>query len=101
MFTLKLYKNGPLPPEGLTMVMECAGVYVHHCDHGIKNVIVFPKTVGICDDGTKEFYVGGDAGSPGDPPRKDLNAIDFGVGGNYYGWGVLENANGKTTEMFR
>lgn len=101
MFTLKLYKNGPLPPDGRTVIMECAGVWVDHCDNGIKQIHVYPKRVGIQDEGTVEFYVGGDTGGPGGPPRKDLDAIDFGVGGNYYSWGVLENANGKTTEMFR
>jgi hypothetical protein len=104
MFTLKLYRSGPLAPEGRTVIVETVGLWIGHCDGGIKHIQAFKRTVGVMDeDGTPEFYVGGtiDRGptkaSQGDPP----SAIVEGVGGNYYDWGVLENAQGKTTEMFR
>jgi hypothetical protein len=87
MFTLKLYQNGPLPPTGRTVVMEVAGIWVDHCADGVKHVQAFKKTVGVMDeDGPNDFYIGGEA-----PPEH----------ANYYSWGVLENAQGKTTEMLR
>ena len=30
-----------------------------------------------------------------------IGVVYDGAGGNYFTWGVLENAQGKTTEMFR
>lgn len=97
MFTLKLYQTGPLPPTGRTVILEVAGVWVNHCSQGVKEVLAFKKKVGVEDeDGSPTFYVGGEPSEP-----DDKSAIIMGVGGNYYGWGVLENALGKTTEMFR
>lgn len=99
MFTLKLYRNGPLPPSGRTVVLETAGLWVDHCENGLKYIRAFKKTVGVQDeDGTPEFFVGmGFAPKPsieGEPPE----AV---TPDNLYSWGVLENAQGKTTEMFR
>lgn len=100
MFTLKLYRNGPLPPEGKTVIVETAGLWITHCDGDVKHIRAFKDRVGVEDKGgTPEFYVGGQFPEYGpaavnDPPpviRHD----------NYYSWGVLENAQGKTTEMFR
>lgn len=97
MFTLKLYQNGPLPPNGRTVILEVAGIWVNHCNEGVKEVMAFKKKVGVEDtDGTPTFYVGGNPSEPGPG-----SAIIMGAGGNYYSWGVLENALGKTTEMFR
>ncbi len=105
MFTLKLYRNGPLPPEGKTVIIETVGLWISHCEHDIKHIQAFKKTVGVMDeDGTPEFYVGG---RPGEPPNSTPalgappSAIVRGAGGNYFDWAVLENAMGKTTEMFR
>lgn len=110
MFTLKLYQNGGTL-GGRTVIMECVGVWSDKCPGEVQHIRAFKKTVGVQDeDGHNEFYVGG---SP--PPgmmqsRQDVDvpvesilppAIVLGVGGNYYDWGVLENAQGKTTEMFR
>lgn len=103
MLTLKLYRNGPLPPNGFTVIIETVGLWISHCDNDVKHIQAFKKTVGVQDeDGTPEFYVGGRPGDAepravGDPPP----AIVRGAGGNYYDWAVLENAMGKTTEMFR
>jgi hypothetical protein len=98
MFTLKLYRNGPISPGGMTVIVETCGLWVGHCDNDIKHVQAFKKKVGVMDEeGTPEFYVGGSwkpiAGA-GDLPT----AINE---SNYFDWGVLENAQGKTTEMFR
>lgn len=104
MFTLKLYQNGPLPPEGRSVIMEVTGVWVDHCEGGIKHIRAFKKTVGVEDeDGTPEFYVGGDFcnAGPGEGEPKTPEFITTGRGGNHFTWGVLENAQGKTTEMFR
>ena len=110
MFTLKLYQNGGTL-GGRTVIMECVGVWSDKCPGEVQHIRAFKKTVGIQDeDGPNDFYVGGsvpsgmtqtsrEEDSPTDralPP-----AIVMGVGGNYYDWGVLENAQGKTTEMFR
>ena len=104
MFTLKLYRNGPMPPDGRTVIIETVGLWVDHCDGDVKCIQAFKKKVGLMDeDGTPEFYVGGTpepvncTPAPGAPP----SAIVRGAGGNYYDWAVLENAMGKTTEMFR
>lgn len=87
MFTLKLYRNGPLPPHGRSVVMETVGIWVDHCEDNVKHIRAFRKTVGVMDEeGTPEFLVGGDPKAAGD---------------DYYAWGVLENAQGKTTEIFR
>lgn len=101
MFTLKLYQDGPMPPTGRTVIIETVGLWISHCDGGVKHIQAFKKNVGILDeDGTPEFYVGGRI-------IRDQNSAEFpsaiieGAGGNYYSWGVLENAQGKTTEMFR
>lgn len=92
MFTLKLYRNGPLPPRGRTIVLETIGLWVNHCDGEMKQILAFKKKVGVADeDGTPEFYVGGTRLSEHTAVNDD----------NYYDWGVLENAQGKTTEMFR
>lgn len=104
MFTLKLYQNGPLPPHGRTVVIECAGVWVDHCSHGIKHVQAFKKKVGVLDDdGGHGFYVGGDPEGRRHAPdySSESDAVVLCAGGNYYTWGVLENAQGKTTEMLR
>lgn len=101
MFTLKLYQNGPLPPEGRTVIMETVGLWVDECDRGIKFIRAFKKTVGVEDEsGTPEFYVGGEPEPLG--AQQDPNScIILGRGGNYFSWGVLENAQGKTTQMLR
>lgn len=104
MFTLKLYQNGPLPPEGRTVIIETVGLWIDHCEGDVKCIKAFKKTVGVMDEGgTPYFYVGGQIGDlPKFGDGSGLgNAIIEGAGGNYYGWGVLENAQGKTTEMFR
>lgn len=103
MFTLKLYQNGPLPPNGRTVIMECAGVWVDHGPDNVKHLQAFKRKVGVMDeDGPHDFYIGGNvAETPIDPASNLRNAIDPGLGGNWFGWGVLENAQGKTTEMFR
>jgi hypothetical protein len=92
MFTLKLYKNGPLEPRGRTEILQTSGIWINHCPNGVKEVHAFQSEVGVgpCDT----FYVGGE-------PMPDQDAIHTGDGGNWYDWGVLENAQGKTTEMIR
>lgn len=104
MFTLKLYRNGPLPPDGRSVVMEVAGLWIGHCSYGIKHVRTFKKKVGVQDeDGGHDFYVGGDPQARRDAPNycAETDAICTDTGGNYFDWGVLENAQGKTTEMLR
>jgi hypothetical protein len=92
MFTLKLYRNGPLPPDGRAVIMEVAGVWVTHCSGDIKRIQTFKKKVGVMDeDGGFDCYVGG-------TPTEEHTAINS---DNHFGWAVLENAQGKTTEMFR
>lgn len=102
MFTLKLYRNGPLPPEGRTVVLETVGLWVNHCEGGMKQIFAYKKRVGVQDeDGTPEFYVGG---VPPERPKVPSVTPEYAVykGDDiYYDWGVLENAQGKTTEMFR
>lgn len=106
MFTLKLYQNGQGMPGSRMVVMEVAGIWVDICDGSVKSVLAFKKKVGVQDEeGPYEFYVGGtptDAqlGKPRNP-EAPVPAITTGIGGNYYSWGVLENAQGKTTEMIR
>lgn len=99
MFTLKLYRNGPLPPEGKTVIIETAGLWVDHIPGDVKRIQAFKKKVGTQDeDGTQEFYVGGtwSAQPPGSSEPPPAVTAD-----NYFTWGVLENAQGKTTEVFR
>lgn len=97
MFTLKLYQNGPLPPDGRTVIMEVVGVWADECERGVKHIHAFKSKVGVQDEnGTDDFYVGGTPLVP-QPENGD---ITIGRGGNYFSWGVLENAQGKTTEMF-
>lgn len=99
MFTLKLYQNhgpsGPMP-SGRVAIMECVGVWSTACANGVHQIDVFKTEVGVAEEGnrTTTFYVGGE-------PGPDQDAIYQGIGGNHYSWGVLENAQGKTTEMFR
>jgi len=95
MFTLKLYQNTG-QPSGRVAVMECAGIWVTAIDNGVKEVYAFKDRIGVADEGnrTTQFYVGG-------KPTPDQDAISKGIGGNWYDWGVLENAQGKTTEMIR
>ncbi len=95
MFTLKLYQNTPAP-SGRIAIMECVGVWATACDAGVRKIDVFRTEVGVAEEGnrTTTFYIGGKPG-----PQHD--AISTGIGGNWYDWGVLENAQGKTTEMFR
>ena len=89
MLTLKLYRNGPLAPGGRTVILETVGLWVDQCENEMKHIRAYKKKVGVMDeDGTPEFYVGG-------TPPSAPSDID------YYDWGVLENAQGKTTEMFR
>ena len=98
MFTLKLYRNGPLPPDGRTVILETVGVWVTHCEGDVKYVQAFKKKVGVMDeDGIHEFYVGGERK---DDPTNQQHPSAI-TDDNYYSWGVLENAQGKTTEMFR
>ena len=94
MFTLKLYRDGPLPPKGRAVVMEVVGIWVDYCSGGVKQIKTFKRKVGVWDENDDEFFVGGE-------PVPEQDAIIKGDGGNYYGWGVLENAQGKTTEIFR
>ncbi len=92
MFTLKLYRNGPLAPEGKTIIIETIGLWVSECGDGMKRIQPFTKKVGVMDeDGGYEFYVGGKR-------TDEMSAV---TSDNHYDWGVLENAQGKTTEMFR
>lgn len=103
MFTLKLYQNGPLPPHGRTVIMEVAGVWVDYCTGGLKHIRAFKKTVGVEDEGgTFECYIGGEEPKEADSMSKFTPEVVIrGPGGNHYGWGVMENAQGKTTEVFR
>lgn len=103
MFTLKLYRNGPIAPGGHTVILETVGLWINCCDGDVKHILAFKKKVGVQDeDGTPEFYVGGSIDQP--PPNTantsgpPVSAIND---SNYYSWGVLENAMGKTTEMLR
>jgi hypothetical protein len=99
MFTLKLYRNGPLPPEGKTVIVEAVGLWIGHCEGDIKHIQAFKKKVGVEDeDGTPEFYVGGTRIKNHDDGSGPHSAV---TDDNHYSWGVLENAQGKTTEMFR
>lgn len=99
MFTLKLYRNGPLPPEGKTVILETAGLWIDHCENDVKHIRAFKKTVGVMDeDGTPEFFVGGTPGTVGSNQESASPVMGH---DNYFSWGVLENAQGKTTEMFR
>lgn len=95
MFTLKLYQNSPAP-SGRVVIMECVGVWSTACANDVRQIDVFKTEVGVAEEGnrTTTFYVGGEPG-----PEQD--AISSGIGGNWFSWGVLENAQGKTTEMFR
>lgn len=109
MFTLKLYQNGQGMPGSRMVVMEVAGIWSDHCDGNVQYVQAFKKKVGVMDDdGPHDFYVGGTPTEEQTTKRLTLDgggevgfAIVMGCGGNYYGWGVLENAQGKTTEIFR
>lgn len=111
MFTLKLYQNGPLPGVGRTAIIELAGVWINHCDHGIKEIVPFRKKVGVQDrdeDYMPSFYVGGDREAwdkeieaRNQVPTDRPDELKMSQRSDYYGWGVLENAQGKTTEMFR
>lgn len=96
MLTLKLYQaNTADPMSSRTIIIECVGVWVDHCDNGVKHLRAFQKTVGVMDDGgTPEFYVGG-------TPKPEQDAINTGHYGNHFAWAVIENALGKTTEMLR
>lgn len=113
MFTLKLYQNG-VGGTRRSVVMECVGIWSDLCSPmlrtvelappadnslaSVSHVTVFKKKVGTDDDdGSFTCYVGGQL--PDQLPSD--SAIMPGAGGNYYDWGVLENAQGKTTEMFR
>jgi hypothetical protein len=102
MFTLKLYQN-QIGHRGRTVVMECVGVWadrfsIEQDGPVITQLTTFKKRVGIDDEeGSFNCYVGGSLPSQFPPDC----AIIPGAGGNYYDWGVLENAQGKTTEMFR
>lgn len=96
MFTLKLYRNGPLPPAGRSVFMETAGVWVNHREGELKEILAFPKTVGVGGD-YSTFLIGGEPMGIGEPIRSD----DPRGQDNYYAWGVLENSSGKTTEVFR
>lgn len=101
MFTLKLYQNGPLPPDGRTVIIETVGLWIDECGNGVKHIRAFKKTVGVEDEfGTPEFYVGGEIEN-GTPGQVTPDSIITGRGGNYFSWGVLENAQGKTTQMLR
>lgn len=110
MFTLKLYQNGGTLC-GRTVIMECVGVWSDICAGDVRHVHAFKKTVGVMDeDGPSDFYVGGSPppGMMQSQQAPDVQtecllppAIVRGIGGNYFDWGVLENAQGKTTEMFR
>jgi len=108
MFTLKLIQNGG-PDRGRTVILETTGVWADYCSHGVRQIQAFKKTVGVEDEnGTFTCYVGGDRDAfnkNADMPRPtnspDPVKLDDYIGGNYFDWGVLENAQGKTTEMFR
>ena len=50
MFTLKLYRNGPLPSDGRTVILECVGLWADECGDGVKMVQAFKKTVGVQDE---------------------------------------------------
>jgi len=105
MFTLKLYQNGPLPPEGRSVIVETVGLWVDELENGVKHIRAFRKDVGVMDEGgTPEFYVGGNMYSKGPPPipsSAEPLVLEMGRGGNYFSWAVLENSQGKTTQVFR
>jgi hypothetical protein len=104
MFTLKLYQN-QIGDRGRTVIIECAGVWadrfaINPGGSVVTQLHVFKKKVGIQDeDGGHDFYVGGTLPPP-EERGPDFAIVD-GAGGNHFAWGVLENAQGKTTEMFR
>jgi hypothetical protein len=101
MFTLKLYRNGPLPPGGKTVIVETVGLWIGHCPGDVKHILAYKKKVGVMDeDGTPEFYVGGTPKKK-DPDAPHPNDGVYETDDDYYCWGVLENAMGKTTEIFR
>jgi hypothetical protein len=89
MFTLKLYRNGPLPPSGRSVILQTPGIWADNCAGEMRQIFVFKTEVGVGDYDT--YFVGGD--------KAKLATSD--MEHKHYDWGVLENANGKTTEMFR
>lgn len=105
MFTLKLYRNGPLPPYGRTIIMEVSGIWVDRCENDVLHVQPFRKTVGVQDEEPlPDFYVGGTWHPPlaqSNDPRDQSGPQSAIHEWNYCGWGVLETAEGKTTEMLR
>jgi len=99
MFTLKLYQNGQGMPGSRCIVIECVGIWSDICRDGVKHVRAFPKEVGVAHDGMQEFFVGGDIKAFLEGQKDPV--VSTGIGGNYFDWAVLENSQGKTTEMLR
>lgn len=99
-------------PGSRAVILEVVGVWSDMCDGYVQHLHAFKKTVGVQDeDGPHDFYVGGHPalamfeGTAGHPDAVNQTTMPpmliKGVGGNYFDWAVLENAMGKTTEMFR
>lgn len=100
MFTLKLYQGSLI--GGRTVIIETCGVWVDMCEGAVQHVRAFKKEVGVMDaNGTPEFYVGGDLSKMHLPADGCETLIAEGRGGNYFSWGVLENSQGKTTQVLR
>jgi hypothetical protein len=115
MFTLKLYQNGGTQSKGdefgpfvmRSVVIECVGIWKdtlvlssNEREIRYNYVRAFRKSMGVADDGMFECYVGGEL-TFDLVQRNKLDGIDLGIGGNYYDYAFLENAQGKTTETIR
>ena len=66
--------------------MQTPGIWADNCVGEMRQLFVFKTEVGVGDYDT--YFVGGD--------RAKCVMEE-----KHYDWGVLENAAGKTTEMFR
>lgn len=93
MFTLKLYKRlGPGPGvDVISHVMAVDHVQTRKCgDHALQIWAFHAPAPSHYDT----FYVG-DFG-----PESDA-VDDININGNHYGWGLLENWEGNTSEHYR
>lgn len=98
MFTLKLYRNGDTINSRVVIIETC-GIWIDHNgkEGDPRRILAFKKQIGVMDEeGTPEFYVGG----RGLRVLVDEDPVPW-HSDNYFAWAVLENAQGKTTEMFR
>lgn len=107
MFTLKLYRRAPnistkemhVPNHKTTMILGVDDVVVHEI--GLKGQALElrvrgPKMQAPWGD---TYYVGVPEEGMDAHGRDDLH-LDMGPGG-WWGWGLLENEAGKTTEHYR